>query len=411
MTERNCDAADVSLRRITSIDTIRGLTILGMIFVNDLWIIEETPWWLKHYPGEKDGMTFSDVIFPAFLFIVGMVIPAALGKRLERGEPGWKIAAHVLKRGISLLIIGVFMVNMHDAWRGVNLPMGLWSFLAYLSIMLVWHKIPQTTKARRNVSIAIRWMGIIALIVLAFVYKIEVNGKFYALKTRWWGILGVIGWAYLMACLVYGIVRRNATAAVGFLALMLCAYVAGETGFFKQFALTKAINSWVNIGGVLGSRSSITVAGLVLGIILLPGSDVKGHAARLRWAILYGVAMAVAAVLLRPAWEISKSRGTPSWCLWGSAITCWVWALFYWLNDVRGYAIGTRMVRPAGENPLMAYLLAPLIYTAFDAFHIGLYKTIGASFWPFGLMRAIVFSILIVWLTGRLQKMGFRLAL
>ena len=411
MTERNSDAAKTSSMRISSIDTLRGLTILGMIFVNDLWVIDDTPWWLKHFPGEKDGMTFSDVIFPAFLFIVGMVIPAALTKRLQRGETTGKILAHILKRWLSLLIIGVFMVNMHDAWRGVNLSMGLWSFLTYLSVMMVWHRIAQATTTRRRLSLAIRCVGIVALVVLAFVYKVEISGKFYTLKTRWWGILGLIGWAYLVACVVYGIVRRNAAAAVGVLALMMCVYIAGETGFFQGFSVTRTINSWVNIGGVLGSRSSISVAGLVLGIVLLPGSGVTSHRQRLRWAILYGVGLAVAAILLRPAWEISKSRGTPSWCLWGSAITCWVWAFFYWLNDVRGYKVGTGMISPAGENPLTAYLLAPLIYTFFDAFHIGFYKAIGASFWPFGLLRAIVFSLFIVWLTGRLRKMGFRLGL
>ena len=150
MTEHNSDAADASPMRISSIDTLRGLTILGMIFVNDLWMIDDTPWWLKHFPGEKDGMTFSDVIFPAFLFIVGMVIPAALTKRLQRGETTGKILAHILKRWLSLLIIGVFMVNMHDAWRGVNLSMGLWSFLTYLSVMMVWHRIAQATTTRRR---------------------------------------------------------------------------------------------------------------------------------------------------------------------------------------------------------------------------------------------------------------------
>src|SRR5215831_10116467 len=73
--------------RIRSIDVLRGLTILVMMFVNDLHGVTGAPAWMKHIqPSDSDGMTFVDVVFPAFLFIVGMSIPFAIGRRLERGE-------------------------------------------------------------------------------------------------------------------------------------------------------------------------------------------------------------------------------------------------------------------------------------------------------------------------------------
>ena len=69
--------------RIASIDALRGLTILVMIFVNDLGGVIGAPAWMKHYfPYDADGMTFVDVVFPAFLFIVGMSIPFAIGKKI-----------------------------------------------------------------------------------------------------------------------------------------------------------------------------------------------------------------------------------------------------------------------------------------------------------------------------------------
>ncbi len=69
--------------RVVSIDILRGLTILVMIFVNDIAGVIGLPSWLKHIqPPDADGMTFVDVVFPAFLFIVGMSIPQSLGKRL-----------------------------------------------------------------------------------------------------------------------------------------------------------------------------------------------------------------------------------------------------------------------------------------------------------------------------------------
>ena len=54
------------------------MTILVMIFVNDLAGVRGAPAWMKHiHPSDADGMTFVDVVFPAFLFIVGTSIPSA----------------------------------------------------------------------------------------------------------------------------------------------------------------------------------------------------------------------------------------------------------------------------------------------------------------------------------------------
>src|SRR4051794_30264203 len=106
-------ALSVRLPRIASIDIFRGLVILSMVFVNDVAGLKDAPWWLRHMPTEADGMPFADLVFPAFLFIVGLSIPFAIDNRLQRGEPPWLVAGHVLLRTLSLLLVGVFMVNMH----------------------------------------------------------------------------------------------------------------------------------------------------------------------------------------------------------------------------------------------------------------------------------------------------------
>jgi len=63
------------MERIASVDALRGLVILLMIFVNDVAGVKAAPSWLKHVSAEADGMTLSDLVFPAFLFIMGMSIP------------------------------------------------------------------------------------------------------------------------------------------------------------------------------------------------------------------------------------------------------------------------------------------------------------------------------------------------
>src|SRR5437867_9783420 len=68
--------------RILSIDALRGITILVMIFVNELAGVRDIPQWMKHMPADADAMTFVDAVFPEFLFIAGMSIPFAINSRL-----------------------------------------------------------------------------------------------------------------------------------------------------------------------------------------------------------------------------------------------------------------------------------------------------------------------------------------
>src|ERR1043165_1089276 len=127
----------VESTRIHSIDVLRGLTILIMMFVNDLHGVKGAPPWMKHiHPSDSDGMTFVDVVFPAFLFIVGMSIPFAIGRRLERGERQAAVWRHILSRVLGLLVIGFFMVNSETMSKSGPLSPPVWELLMYTGVAL-----------------------------------------------------------------------------------------------------------------------------------------------------------------------------------------------------------------------------------------------------------------------------------
>jgi predicted acyltransferase len=83
-------------QRITSIDILRALTMVLMIFVNDLWSLKNIPAWLEHVERGVDGIGLADVVFPAFLFIVGLSLPFAIDNRRKKGDSEWQLLMHLL---------------------------------------------------------------------------------------------------------------------------------------------------------------------------------------------------------------------------------------------------------------------------------------------------------------------------
>ena len=123
--------------RIRSIDLLRGVDVLLMLFVNEVAGVTGAPSFLRHKGPADDGMTITDLVFPAFLFIVGMAIPMALGARLRRGETPLQVLRHVVARSAALVVVGVLMVNAEHAVAGwLSVP--AWNVLMTLGVLLVW---------------------------------------------------------------------------------------------------------------------------------------------------------------------------------------------------------------------------------------------------------------------------------
>ena len=91
-------------QRLICLDVLRGLTMVGMILVDDMGDYDALIWPLRE--SDWDGITTADCIFPCFIFVMGLAIPLAL-KPQDRGK--WPCWQKILKRFLLLFIIGVFL--------------------------------------------------------------------------------------------------------------------------------------------------------------------------------------------------------------------------------------------------------------------------------------------------------------
>lgn len=384
--------------RIASVDALRGLVMFTMLFVNDVAGVDGAPAWMQHiHPPTADGMTFVDLVFPAFLFLVGMAIPLSLRGRIARGEPAWKLTLHVLTRALSLLLIGILMVNMTANAKLMGWPRHLWEVLTFSAVLLAFHSVPRPTALARRASLAVRLIGFAGIAYLAWVYKGRDGG---GLRTSWYGILGLIGWAYLIATLCYLPFRRWRVALLALTALLLYVWVLDHQGAFSSLPLF----DWFN-GGTFGSLPAITLAGATLATTFVGTTAIACPRRRLAFTLILIAASATAAVLLRPAFQINKNAATPSWCLWAIAITAALWAVFHSLLDLRpGAARYAAPLTHAGGNALLAYVLAAFIAHLLALTGVTFYDRLGSAGLAVGITRSLVFAALILAIAAVLNR-------
>lgn len=93
--------------RLVSLDVFRGITIAGMVLVNNPGSWSTIYWPLAH--AEWHGWTPTDLVFPFFLFIVGVAIPLAFGRRVEEGGTKRDLYIKVVRRTLIIFALGLFL--------------------------------------------------------------------------------------------------------------------------------------------------------------------------------------------------------------------------------------------------------------------------------------------------------------
>jgi heparan-alpha-glucosaminide N-acetyltransferase len=393
----------LSKQRILSIDAFRGITILVMVFVNELAGVRDIPAWMKHMPADADAMSFVDVVFPGFLFIVGMAIPFAINNRLAKGDSFLQLQQHILFRTLGLLMLGVFMVNAEGGNYNeilMGMSINLWSLLFFAAVILIW-KVYYTTN--KTLVYILRAIGFITLITLSFIYKGK-NGEH--ITPRWWGILGLIGWAYLYSCIFYQLCKGNKYLLAILIAVCVTVYALGSLQPVKDSNWLW----WISAQKGNAAHTSITLCGLVLSLIFFDQGKIISPRNRFLQAFVFTLLLFIAGYFLRPYFKISKIYATPTWCLYSVGFCCIIFAFLYWLIDIKKIQRWTNFFKPAGSNPLLTYIIPDIIYYLTGLLAISLFPDSLRYGW-IGTLWSAFFAVTVMGIVIVLNRMRIRLQL
>ena len=382
--------------RLKSIDILRALTMLLMIFVNDLWSLTDIPGWLEHKAASEDGMGLADVVFPAFLLIVGLSIPHAIRARKKKGDSDLLIVRHIIERTLALLIMGVFMVNLESiSAENLLFSRSLWQILMTLAFFLIWNVYRGPVIGRFSPWI-LKGLGWAILLFLAITYSGGDGGEQW-MRFHWWGILGLIGWGYLVAALAYLILGNKP----GWLALVLLALILLNINEFQSpfnFTLKLVVSA---------SNHALVMGGVVVTSVMIRLKEQDRMKLLVPFLLGFAAILMLFGFLSRPAWGISKIMATPSWTAICAGITVLSFAGMYLLADKAGKFRWAALIGPAGSMTLTCYLIPYFVYAFRNILSISLPESLTTG--GIGILKSIIFALLIIQLTGLLGRLKIKL--
>ena len=322
--------------RLESLDVFRGITIAGMLLVNNpgSWTavypaLDHAPW---------NGWTPTDLIFPFFLFIVGITTSLSLSARRARGASEREIVGQIIRRGLLIVVIGLLLNAFPFFW---------------------WGKIegvPDPTLLQRIVWRAqhLRFAGVLQRIGLAYIAAALVTRR-----TTWRRQAGII-----------------AALLLGYWAIMTLVPIPGTDGIlggaflddpgrtlaaWTDRAILGTDHIWVSSKswdpeGPLSTLPAIATA--MLGV--LAGSWImrKERSLLERLAGLFGAGSLgmVAGLVWNWVFPINKNLWTSSYVLFTAGMAAVSLATCIWLIDVNGIRAWSRPFVAFGLNPLVAFV-------------------------------------------------------
>jgi predicted acyltransferase len=330
--------------RLTSLDVFRGLTIIGMLLVNDPGDASVVYAELRH--SAWNGWTLADLVFPFFLFVVGITTQLSLTSRASRGVSNARLRRHVLARGGMLFAIGLllnwFPFYQYGTIAGHDAP----TFLDHVVARLE----------------QVRVLGVLQRIGLAYIGAAfltwrapsrRVVAAIAALLVGYWLLLTVVpvpGEGMIGARLLDSPSRT------------LAAWVDRVTLNWTQWGLGNHIWESSVVYDPEGILSTIpAIATAMIGVLVGRWVELsRSLGERLSGLFAAGALLTVAGLLWSGLFPINKSLWTSSYVLFTGGVACTTLATISWLIDVRRWRRWTEPFIVFGLNPIAAYVGAEL---------------------------------------------------
>lgn len=311
-------------KRLISLDALRGFTIAAMVIVNDPGSWGSVYWPLRH--AEWNGCTITDLIFPFFLFIVGISIALAYSKRLDAGTPKKGLYRKIIIRSVNIYLLGIFLwlypeFNFTEIrWVGV-LPRIAIVFLACALLFL-------NTNWKQQIwiggSILVTYWLLVAYVPVPGIGKPDLS-------------VAGMNWAnYLDSKIVPGVLYRDTWDPEGFLSTFP-AIVSG-------------------------------MIGMLIGKLYL---GVKDENRRLVWLFFAGFMLFLAGGLWNWFFPLNKHIWSSSFVLYTAGLATLGLAACILVVDVLGYTRWTFLGRVYGANAITSYVLAGMLNFVFYRIKFG----------------------------------------
>jgi predicted acyltransferase len=322
-------SAEIESNRLLSLDVFRGMTIAGMVLVNNpgTWSQIYSP--LKH--AEWHGATPTDFVFPFFLFIVGISIALALGKRVESGGINRDIYTKILRRALIIFALGLFLAAFpfYDFSKGELLDISNLRIMGVLQRIAVCYLVASLIFIRTNW----RQQTIIAAALL------------------------LVYWALMTLINVPGCEITTFNDKACNLAAYLDRVILTENHIWKSAKV-------FDPEGILSTIPAIatTLAGVLCGHWLRSRRDDYERVAAM---VFFGVVLTA----LGWAWSfwfpINKPLWTSSYVVYTAGLALCFLGFCYWLVDIKGYRQWAKPFVIFGVNALALFVFSGLLAKLF----------------------------------------------
>lgn len=316
-------------QRLLSLDFFRGLTVAAMILVNNpgSWGHIYAP--LEH--AEWNGCTPTDLIFPFFLWIVGVSLAFAMSSSKQDPSTHGKTIIKAVKRGLTLYLLGFFLA-------------------IFGKIMAVIIDGKSLVEAFQTV----RLLGVLQRIGIVFIISSIVFLKF-STKTIFKTLIVILAvyWALMTFVPVPGVGYPNMEKETN-----LAAWI--DRGILTESHTWASSKTW-DPEGVLSTLPAIGTClfGILVGI-WMRRKDVD-NPTKVAWLFTAGIGTVILGLLWDLQFPINKALWTSSYVLYAGGLASIGLALCYWLIDVQGYKKITTPFVVYGVNAITVFFLAGLM--------------------------------------------------